>query len=120
MHFTFKDLAERHRLPIISDEIYEFFTFPGVDFHSFAELSQNVPILVLSGLTKRFVIPSVRLDWVVICDRGNKFANIRKGFQNVAGRNFYPNSTIQHALPQILNGIPQSYHDANNLKVYVS
>lgn len=114
------DLAERHCLPIISDEVYEFFTFPGVAFHSFAELSKNVPILVLSGLTKRFVIPSVRLDWVIIADRGNKLQNIRKGFSNVAGRNFYPNSTVQFALPRILKEIPQAYHDANNAKVYVS
>lgn len=114
------DLAEKHCLPIISDEIYEFFTFPNVDYHSFAELSKNVPILVISGLTKRFMIPSVRLDWVVVCDRGNKLEKVRKGLQNIAGRNFYPNSTIQHALPRILNEIPQSYHDDNKAKIHVS
>lgn len=43
--FEIIDIAERHCLPIISDEIYEFFTFPGVTHYSFASLSKNVPIL---------------------------------------------------------------------------
>lgn len=38
-------VAERNKLPIISDEIYEFFTMPEVEFHSFAQLSENVPVL---------------------------------------------------------------------------
>lgn len=38
-------VAERNKIPIISDEIYEFFTMPDVEFHSFAELSENVPVI---------------------------------------------------------------------------
>lgn len=47
------EVAYRHKLPIISDEVYEFFTFPGVKFHSVASLSKNVPVLTCSGLSKR-------------------------------------------------------------------
>lgn len=50
-------LAEKHCLPIISDDIYEFFVFPGVAYHSIATLTQNVPIISCSGLTKRFIMP---------------------------------------------------------------
>ena len=39
------EVAERHKLPIIADEVYEFFTFPGVQFYPLATLSKNVPIL---------------------------------------------------------------------------
>lgn len=31
------DIAERHKLPIVADEIYEFVTFPGVEFHSIVD-----------------------------------------------------------------------------------
>lgn len=54
------EIAERHRLPIISDEVYEFFVFPGVRYHSFSSLSENVPILTCSALSKRFLMPGVR------------------------------------------------------------
>jgi tyrosine aminotransferase len=113
-------ISEKHRLPIISDEIYEFFTIPSVEHHSVASLSENVPVLVTSGLTKRFLIPSIRLDWLIVNDRGDKLKNLRKGFLNVAGRNFFPNSTVQHALPNILTCVPQSFFDQNNERIYVS
>lgn len=112
-------IAERHKLPIISDEIYEFLVLPGTKFHSFATLSENVPVLVCSGLTKRFSIPGIRCDWIVINDRGNKLEDVRLGLANVAGRNFYPNSTAQKALPRILKCVPESYFEDTREKVGV-
>lgn len=73
----------------------------------------------MSGLTKRFVIPSTRLDWLIICDRGNKLEEIRLGISNLMGRNFYPNSTIQFALPRILKEIPDEWFENNNRKIFV-
>lgn len=39
------DIADRHRIPIVSDEVYEFFTFGATQYYSFATLSKNVPVL---------------------------------------------------------------------------
>ena len=50
-------VAERHKLPIVADEIYEFFVFPGIEYHSMSSLSNTVPILTCSGLSKRFLVP---------------------------------------------------------------
>lgn len=47
------DIASEFRVPIIADEIYEHFVFPGNEFHSMASLSDDVPILSCGGLTKR-------------------------------------------------------------------
>ena len=113
------EIAERYKLPIIADEIYEFFTFSGLEFHSVASLSKNVPVLTCSGLTKRFLIPGIRIDWLIINDRGDKLRDIREGLINIAGRNFGPNSTIQLALPGILKNVPQSYFDDSKEKVGV-
>lgn len=113
-------IAERHKLPVISDEVYEYFTFPGVKFHSVSSLSKNVPVLTCSGLTKRFLMPGIRMGWIVIHDRNNSFDDIRLGLANIAGRNFWPNSTIQLALPQIIKNTPQEFFDDNSRRVYVS
>jgi tyrosine aminotransferase len=113
-------IAERHRLPIIADEVYEFFTFPGVKFHSFSSLSRNVPILSCSGLTKRFIMPGVRMGWLVIHDRCNHLTDVRKGLLNIAGRNFWPNSTMQLALPDILENTPTEFLNGNAERVCVS
>ena len=112
-------IAERHKLPIIADEVYEYFVFPGNEFHSFASLSENVPILKCSGLTKRFLMPGVRMGWLVINDRGGKLTAHRKTLNNIAGRNFGPNSSVQWALPKILKCLPQNFFDEINERVGV-
>lgn len=55
----------------------------------------------------------------MICDRGNKLKDVREGILNLMGRNFYPNSTIQFALPRILKEIPDEWFEENNKKIYV-
>jgi tyrosine aminotransferase len=112
-------IAERHHLPIISDEVYEFFTFPGTKFHSVASLSKNVPVLTCSGLSKRFLMPGIRMGWIAINDRNEIFKNVRQGLLNVAGRNFWPSSMTQLALPDILQNTPKTFFDSNVRRVYV-
>lgn len=102
-------IAERHQIPIIADEVYEHFVFPGNEYHSISSLSKNVPVLSCSGLTKRFLMPGIRVGWIIIHDRNDSFANIRQGLHNICGRNFGPNSTVQRALPAILENTPREY-----------
>lgn len=113
-------IAERHCIPIISDEVYEFFTFPDTKYHSVSSLSANVPILSCSGLTKRFMMPGIRMGWIVIHDRENSFDDIRRGLANIAGRNFWPNSTVQLALPAIIKNTPNEFFTDNCKRVSVS
>ena len=114
------EIAERHQLPIIADEVYEFFTFPGVEFHSVASLSKNVPVLICSGLTKRFLMPGIRMGWIIVHDKNEILRNVREGLQNVTGRILGPNSTVQHALPDILKNTPQTFFNNNVKKISVS
>ena len=111
-------IAERHQLPIISDEIYEFFVFPGVEYFSIAELSKYVPVLSCSGLTKRFIMPGVRCGWITFHDRYNALKEIKQGLVRIAGRNFGPNSTVQIALPEILKFTPESFFTETVSKVH--
>ena len=59
-------LAERHKLPIISDEVYEYMVFPPAVFHPLASLSTSVPILTCTGMAKKFIVPGWRIGWVLI------------------------------------------------------
>ncbi|KAK2164060.1 hypothetical protein LSH36_69g02015 [Paralvinella palmiformis] len=47
------DIANRYKVPIIADEIYAYFVFPGQEFVSMASQTKDVPILSCGGLTKR-------------------------------------------------------------------
>ncbi|XP_063236901.1 tyrosine aminotransferase isoform X2 [Bacillus rossius redtenbacheri] len=63
------EVARRNYLPVLADEIYEHMVFPGKEFISMGSLSQDVPILVCSGLAKRFLVPGWRIGWIIIHDR---------------------------------------------------
>lgn len=113
------DLCEKYRIPIIADEIYEHFVFPGVECRSISSLSRNVPVLSCGGLTKRFLVPGWRLGWIVIHDRNNVFDDIRKALFKLTTRTIGSNTLIQGALPDILSKTPESYFDGivHTLKV---
>ncbi len=76
-------VLERLRVPLISDEVwvrdllvlnathwarvqvYAGMVFSDQTFHSFARLSQRVPVLLCGGTAKQFMIPGWRVGWVV-------------------------------------------------------
>ncbi|KAK2587924.1 hypothetical protein KPH14_004015 [Odynerus spinipes] len=106
------NIAARYYVPIIADEIYEHMVFPGRTFHSLASLSSEVPILVCSGLGKRFLVPGWRMGWIIIHDRQNVFEReIRKALQCLSQRIIGSNTLIQGALPAILRNTPQRFYD---------
>lgn len=113
-------IAERYKIPIIADEVYEFFTFPGVKFHSIASLSKEVPVLTCSALSKRFLVPGIRMGWIIINDRHGALRDVKQGLLNVTGRILGPNSTVQHALPEILRNTPQEFFDITMETIAVS
>ncbi|CAN7992065.1 unnamed protein product [Ixodes hexagonus] len=105
-------IAARNYVPIIADEIYEHFVFPGQEYHPMASLSEDVPILSCSGLTKRFLVPGWRTGWVIVHDRQGVFAQgVKRGLQSLSQKIMGGNSLIQGALPSILKNTPQKFYD---------
>lgn len=49
----FLEVAEKHRVPVIADEIYGDLVFSGEKFIPSASLATEVPILTCGGTTKR-------------------------------------------------------------------
>ena len=121
-------IAEQYKVPIIADEIYDNFVFPGQVFipvTSFtshriilqtyvpiASLTTTVPVLSCGGLTKRFLVPGWRMGWIVIYDRNHVFdQEVRKGLLCMSQRIIGSNTLVQGALPTILKSTPQSFFD---------
>lgn len=105
-------IAERHYLPIIADEIYDYFVFPGQEYIPIASLTSSVPVLSCGGLTKRFLVPGWRMGWITIHDRNNVFAaEVRKGLQCLSQRIIGSNTIVQGALPTILKNTPKAFFD---------
>eukprot|EP00760_Papus_ankaliazontas_P002775 PhM_4_TR11261/c3_g1_i3/m.12237/K00815/TAT; tyrosine aminotransferase len=103
-------LADKHRVPIIADEIYANMTF-GEPFVSVAEVCGNVPVLVCGGLAKQYVVPGWRVGWVVTMDRAGVFKQIKEGLQRLSMVILGPNTVAQAAVRSCLHDTPQSYYD---------
>lgn len=102
------DIADRHKIPIVSDEIYAHMTW-GSPFHPIASLSTTVPVLTLGGLSKRFLLPGWRFGWVALHDPLGVASDVRAGLGIWANRIMGPNSLVQAALPKILD-TPAEWH----------
>lgn len=72
-------IAERHRIPIITDEIYGDLVWDGAEYFPIAGLTDTVPVLTVSGLAKLFLVPGWRVGWVIVNDKGGVFEKVRTG-----------------------------------------
>ena len=62
-----------------------------------------VPIITLSGLSKRFLLPGWRFGWLALHDPSNHALQVKEALNQLANRILGPNSLVQAALPDILS-----------------
>ncbi|CAB3399770.1 unnamed protein product [Caenorhabditis bovis] len=105
--------ALEYGLVIIADEIYGDLVYNGAKFHPIATLSPKVPVITCDGIAKRWMVPGWRLGWLVIHDRYNALADVRKGIVALSQKIVGPCSLVQGALPKILRETPESYFQHN-------
>lgn len=60
------DIAERHRLVLMCDEIYDEITYEGAKFIPLASLAGDVPCLSFGGLSKVHRACGYRVGWAVL------------------------------------------------------
>jgi alanine-synthesizing transaminase len=60
------DLAVKHNIVILSDEIYDKLVFDGKTHVSTASLSTEAKVITFNGLSKAYVVPGFRIGWGII------------------------------------------------------
>ncbi|KAJ3302142.1 hypothetical protein HDV03_005378 [Kappamyces sp. JEL0829] len=108
-------VAEKHGIPVISDEIYADMVFHDQVFYPMATVSNKVPILTCGGLAKRYLVPGWRVGWIFVHDPLNVMAQIRAGIVNLSQLIIGANSLVQAAIPQIL-ATPAAFHQ-NTMRI---
>jgi len=101
-------IAQRHKVPIIADEIYGEMCFDGREFHPIADLADDVPVITVGGLAKQFVVPGWRVGWLMISDPVNALAELREGFNRLTQLIVGANTLVQGAIAQVLTPTPGS------------
>jgi len=108
------DIAGEHRIPVISDEIYDDMVFEEKQ-HATASLAKDVPVITLNGFSKVYLVPGWRMGYILFYHNG-ELNEIQDAFMRIARSRLCANSICQRACIAALRG-PQDHIQKVNKKL---
>src|SRR5437870_653889 len=93
--------CERHRLALISDEVFGDFTLGSDPLPSFAG-ERRVPTFVLGGLSKSCGMPQLKLGWIAVGGPAEARERALSGLEWIADLFLSVSTPVQLALPRLL------------------
>ncbi len=97
-------VAERHRLVVLSDEIYDQVLFDGAEFVPMATLIEGTLCATMSGLSKVYRACGYRVGWVVFSGERRHAADYLLGVELLASLRLCGNVPGQWAVQTALGG----------------
>jgi alanine-synthesizing transaminase len=104
------ELAERHKLVVLSDEIYDQMTYDDAEFVPLATLVENTVCLTFSGLSKVYRACGYRVGWCVFSGELELAADFIHGMELLSALRLCSNVPGQWAVQTALGGF-QSIQD---------
>jgi alanine-synthesizing transaminase len=99
-------VARKHRLVVLSDEIYDRLLFSGEHVPT-ATLADDVPLITLNGLSKAYLAPGWRVGWLVF-STPKLLADVMTAVQRLADARLCGPGPFQYAIQPALEG-PQQH-----------
>jgi alanine-synthesizing transaminase len=111
------DLARRHNLVILADEIYDKLILDdGVEHISLAALAPDVPVITFSGLSKPYLAPGWRVGWAIASGPAAALKPYLEGVHKLLRARLCSNAPMQWAVKPALEG-PQDHLPEMNGKL---
>lgn len=107
-------VARKHRLPIVADEVYAGMVFDDREGYSFGDVSEEVPIISVGGIAKRYLAPGWRLGWIILHDRKGRLEKARHAIRSLTQIILGANTLVQSILPEILHNTPEEFYTSTN------
>jgi alanine-synthesizing transaminase len=98
------DVARRHSLLVLTDEIYDQILYDGAVHHCAAALAPDLPVLTLGGMSKTYRLAGFRSGWLAVSGPREPIAEYLEGLELLANMRLCPNVPAQHAIPAALDG----------------
>ena len=98
------DLARRHRLLVLTDEIYDQILYEDASHLCAAALAPDLPVLTLGGLSKTYRLAGFRSGWLVVSGPRGHIGDYLEGLELLANMRLCPNVPAQHAIQVALGG----------------
>jgi alanine-synthesizing transaminase len=100
------EVARRHQLAVLSDEIYDKLLYSLVHTPTGA-LADDVPILLFNGLSKAYLVPGWRVGWLAFVNP-HLTGEVEAAVQRLADARLCGPAPFQHAIQPALEG-PQDH-----------
>ncbi|MEV8324359.1 pyridoxal phosphate-dependent aminotransferase [Kitasatospora sp. NPDC056731] len=104
------DLARRHQLMVLADEIYDKILYDDTEHHCLAALADDVLTLTFNGLSKAYRVAGFRSGWLVVSGPKQHATDYLEGLTMLSGMRLCPNVPAQFAVQAALGG-HQSIND---------
>jgi alanine-synthesizing transaminase len=99
------DIARRHQLVVMADEIYEKILFDdAVHHHAATPAGDDVLCLTFSGLSKAYRVCGYRAGWVMVSGPKELATDFLEGLTLIANMRMCANVPAQHAIQTALGG----------------
>ena len=98
------ELARRHNLVLMSDEIYDKILYDDAKHISIATLAPDVLTLTFNGLSKAYRVCGYRTGWVVATGPLERARDYLEGITLLASMRLCPNVPAQNAIQVALGG----------------
>ncbi|MFJ4770239.1 pyridoxal phosphate-dependent aminotransferase [Streptomyces uncialis] len=104
------DLARRHQLMVLADEIYDQILYDDAVHHSAAALAPDLVVLTFCGLSKTHRVAGFRSGWLVVTGPRQHARNYLEGLTMLASMRLCANAPAQYAIQAALGG-RQTIHE---------
>ena len=98
------ELARKHQLLLLADEIYDKILYDDAEHTSLATLAPDLLCLTFNGLSKAYRVAGYRSGWVVITGPKEHASSFLEGINLLANMRLCPNVPAQHAIQVALGG----------------
>ena len=92
------DLARKHHLVLLSDEIYDRLVMDDLPYDSMAALAPDVPCVTFNGLSKSHIICGFRCGWMIFSG-GRELDEVKGAVMQLAAMRLCGNALTQLAIP---------------------
>lgn len=98
------ELARKHQLLLLADEIYDRILYDDAEHVSLASLAPDLLCLTYNGLSKAYRVAGYRSGWLAITGPKEHAAGFIEGIDLLASTRLCPNVPAQHAIQVALGG----------------
>ena len=97
-------IAREHDLILYADEVYDKVLYEGATHTSLAVFSEDVPTIILNGLSKNYRACGYRAGWLVVCGDKRHARDYIEGLDMLASMRLCANVPGQYAIQTALGG----------------